>query len=598
MPVSPAILNDPQITYSVLIGGAEKGDYLVVSIEVSKEVNKIPYGEVVFEDGSPRTPKKNFLISSSADLIPGKEIEIKAGYGSTLETIFKGIVVSHRIRIKAAGPVLVVRCYDKAIAMTVGRKNTYFEKKKDNEIIKEVVTGTAGLSATIKATKEKHKMMIQYHATDWDFMLARAEANGFIVLTDQGKLDIGPPKTSGSGPLIVTYGESLINCDLDIDAKSQYASVSCHAWDHAQQKMVKGDSAEPTVNAHGNLKGKTIASDIGVKKPAEFHTSGPVSEVMLKEWANAKLLKSRLAMVNGSITFPGSAKAKPGEILELAGLGDRLNGKAFISRVRHIISRNGWETTATIGLSPEWFLENKTDGNTPAAGGLLPAVHGLQIGVVQQIEKDPDGEFRILVDVPVIAPSGEGIWARMTHFYATEDAGLFFMPEVKDEVLLGFINNDPRFPVILGMAYSGKRKAPYQADKKNNIKALVTKSKMKIEFEEEKKIITIETPGGNKIIMDDDKKSISLLDANKNKLILNDKGITLDTPKDITMKAKGKIMMQATAGIEIKCKGGDVKTEGINVELKGKMAFKGQAPMVEVKGSATVDIQGSIVTIN
>ena len=133
-------------------------------------------------------------------------------------------------------------------------------------------------------------------------------------------------------------------------------------------------------------------------------------------------------------------------------------------------------------------MEKKSSAHSPTAAALLPAIQGLQNGVVKKIHEDPDGEFRIQVDVPVIAPTGDGIWARMSHFYATADAGCFFMPEVGDEVLLGFLNNDPRFAVILGMLYSSsKKKAPYKADQKNTYKAFVTKSQMKIEFEDVKK---------------------------------------------------------------------------------------------------------------
>ena len=53
--------------------------------------------------------------------------------------------------------------------------------------------------------------------------------------------------------------------------------------------------------------------------------------------------------------------------------------------------------------------------------------------------EDPDSQFRILVSVPLFDPNGEGIWARLTNFYSTNGAGIFFLPEVGDEVVLGFL---------------------------------------------------------------------------------------------------------------------------------------------------------------
>ncbi len=78
-----------------------------------------------------------------------------------------------------------------------------------------------------------------------------------------------------------------------------------------------------------------------------------------------------------------------------------------------------------------------------------PAVRGLINGTVKKMYDDPLGQFRVLVDVPMFNNYGEGIWARLANFYSTSGAGAFFMPEVGDEVVVGFLNEDPCSPVIL-----------------------------------------------------------------------------------------------------------------------------------------------------
>lgn len=86
------------------------------------------------------------------------------------------------------------------------------------------------------------------------------------------------------------------------------------------------------------------------------------------------------------------------------------------------------------------------------------------------------------------------LWARLSTLYATNGSGSFWLPEPNDEVLVGFVNNNPANPVILGSIYGEKHKPPYEYEAENNKKALVTRQKMRIEFDEEKKIITVSTP--------------------------------------------------------------------------------------------------------
>ena len=66
---------------------------------------------------------------------------------------------------------------------------------------------------------------------------------------------------------------------------------------------------------------------------------------------------------------------------------------------------------------------------------------------------------------------------------------------------------------------------------KNNTKAIVTREKMRIEFNEEKKVITISTPGKNTVEISDDDKHIKLTDQNKNEIVMNSSGISLSSAK-------------------------------------------------------------------
>jgi uncharacterized protein involved in type VI secretion and phage assembly len=248
-------------------------------------------------------------------------------------------------------------------------------------------------------------------------------------------------------------------------------------------------------------------------------------------------------------------------------------------------------------MSPNWFTET-ADTMAPAAAGLTPGISGLHIGIVKKLDADPESQHRVQVSIPEMSATTDAFWARLANFYSSNSFGAFFIPEIGDEVVLGFFSDDPSHPVILGSLYSSKNPPPYTLAAENNTKAIVTRTKMKMEFDEEKKIITIITPGANKIVISDDGKSILLQDQNSNKVTLDSAGITLDSPKDITLKAQGKIVLNATGNIEATAQM-DIKQTGLNITSTANIGFtaKGNAT-AEVSASGTTTIKGAMVMIN
>ena len=169
-------------------------------------------------------------------------------------------------------------------------------------------------------------------------------------------------------------------------------------------------------------------------------------------------------------------------------------------------------------------------------------------------------------------------WLRPVNVYAGAERGLYFIPETGDEVLVGFEGGNAEKPFMMGSMYHGKNKPGASLpDKDNSFKGIITRSKLKIEFDDKKKITTIETPGGNKAVLSDDGKSIMLQDQNNNKVELTTAGITLDSPKDIIIESKGGITINAVNAVKIVSKA-DVKVDGLNVGLEAKVGLlqKGQ----------------------
>ncbi len=585
-------------TFTILVEGQEINEaYGVKSIFIEKAINRVSHARIVLFDGNPSD--ENFEISESEEFLPGKKIKIKLGYHTDEEIAFEGMVTAQSIEVRSyshkVSSLLTVTCHDEAFKMTMVRKSANFKDKKDSEVITSLIGGY-GLSKTVGTTSYKHPNLVQYNSTDWDFMLSRADASGFVVINDAGKLDIDKPEVSGAEVLDLNYGTNVIDFTGVIDSRVQVDSVSFKSWDGTQLKLISGEGSEPSTNSQGNITAKKLA-ETGGKQKIELVTSTPEESSMLKGWANAHLLHARLAKIKGSVTFTGSTKVIPGKLVKLEGFGDRFNGTAYVSSVTHDLSEGSWKTTTGFGLDHKTFTDNDHISG-PGAFGLLPEISGIHIGKVKKIDSDPNGEYRVLVDVPVIKENGDGIWARLSSMYASKDIGMYFFPEVDDEVILGFLDEDPRFAVILGSLFGKKNKPPFTPEKNNTNKAIITKSKLKIDFDEEKKIINIETPGGQKISLNDDDKSLILQDQNKNKVTLDNSGIELSSGKDIALSAKGKITLSATGNAEISSKG-DVSIKGNNVNSKANIALSAQgSASAELKASGNVTVKGAMVMIN
>jgi Rhs element Vgr protein len=383
----------------------------------------------------------------------------------------------------------------------------------------------------------------------------------------------------------------------EMDARWQYASAEAVSWDSSKQSVTVSTAAKPqTLNTQGNIDSAKLAEVVDLSSLC-LQTAAPQTQDALSKWATAQQVKSGLARIRGRMKFQGSALAKVGTLLTLNGVGARYNGDVFVGAVHHELVDGNWITEVEFGLSPNWFAE-RTDIVAPPAGGFLPGVEGLQIGVVMKLDGDPEGEQRIQVSTPVMRPATDGVWARLTKFYASDSFGSFFIPEVGDEVILGYLNNDPSHPVILGSLYSSKRKPPYEIAAENNLKAIVTRCKSKIEFNEEDKVITITTPGNNKLIFSDKDKSILMQDQNSNKLELNTSGITMDSPKNIKINAQGTVDITAMGAISIGSQA-DVKATGLNVNCQGQVGFVGKGnATAELSASGQTTVRGAMVMIN
>jgi len=565
-------------TFTILIDGEEiPREYQVAALTVNKQVNRISTAKILLLDGDPASG--DFEISNADLFMPGKEVEITGGYHSQEEPLFKGIVTGHGIKSRQNRPsLLTIECRHCAFRMSLYRRSGYFVELKDSDLFSRMAE-TYSIDNDVEETSVEHAELVQYNCSDWDFLLIRAEANGRLVLTNAEQLKISAPDFTADAAQTLTYGATLLEFEAEIDARDQIASVSSKSWDSAGQELFSSDGTADDVQTPGNLNSDELA-EVAEQEAPEQNSGAQLKEDELQAWADARLQKQRLAKVQGRAKCTG-IDINPGDLVELQGVGERFNGNAFVSGVRHEFSGGPWTTDIDIGLPADWFAE-KFPVSSPPAAGLLPAISGLQIGIVTAIGDDPDGEDRVRVKVPVISPDVDGVWARVACLDAGEERGTFWRPEIEDEVVLGFLNDDPRDAIILGALNSSAKPAPLESSDDNHEKGIVTRSGMKMIWNDEKISLTIETPAGKKIVIDEDADSILLEDDYSNKLELNSDGISYESEGDITIKAAG-----------------DLKLEGMNVEVKGQLEMKAEGGTeAKLIGGAIAKVEAGVVMIN
>lgn len=211
--------------------------------------------------------------------------------------------------------------------------------------------------------------------------------------------------------------------------------------------------------------------------------------------------------------------------------------------------------------------------------------YGVTVGLVTN-NKDGEGLGRIKVKFPWLSDSEESHWARVLTPMAGKDRGIYFLPEVDDEVLVAFEQGDINYPYILGSLWNGKDKPPVKNDDgKNNQRIIKSRSGHQI--------ILDDTEGEEKIIIQDK--------TGKNQIVINSKDNKMDikVEKDLTVETKGKIILKSSNDdVSIECKNLSIKTQqnyqleaGANCTVKAKAKYELEAQSgLEIKCSAGVKI--------
>jgi len=548
---SPADSLNQLASFAVKVDGTQiETKFKLFRIQTFKEANKLSRATISIIGGNPK--ENSFDESEESIFATGSEVEISLGYDQSNEIVFKGIISKHVLKIKkdfqsvSTNNLLVIECVDKAVKLSNTYTTEIYEDKLDSDIITALISNAAGVSKTVSFTSVMNDFLPKYNCNDWDFILQRAEANGMIVLNSDNAITVTEPKPLLTIPeLTVTYGNAMIDFHAEVDASTQYSTFDLSSYDSYNEEAVSSTSQEPSLVDQGDLDGVTISKDVSPTKN-ELSTSSILTSSEAKNIADAFLMRSRLSRLVGKICVKGINNIDIGSIITLVGFGSRLSGLAYVTSLSHEFQKGNYKTWIGFGMryNP---IQNK---NKLDISRFTSKIEGLHIGTVTKIDADPKDELRIQVAIPTLKATGDGMWAKLATLYTGNEAGSFFIPEVDSQVVVSFLSNDSRYPIILGSLYT-KTTKPYKTiDAENQFKAILSKEKLTLEFDDVEKIITIKSSDDNYIKIKETDKEIEITDINKNTILTSKDGIKLSSEKDITIDAKGKIILKGGKGID------------------------------------------------
>ncbi|WP_221392537.1 type VI secretion system tip protein VgrG [Dyadobacter sp. NIV53] len=554
------------------IDGTEIAEqYQLLSVETSKEINKIPTARLSVQQGDVLASGK--FPTDDPDLFqPGKEVELQMGFHHETVTIFKGIITRCENATTGSDTVsqLVIECKDQAFRMTAPPKNRHFRNVTDSDITETLAQENEITETEIESSAITHEEITQNNQSDWDFAVSRLDSTGmFCCVSDNVFITKSLPRSLSDGDVVETfaYGENIFELQADTDARTQPQSVRVRTWNPATQSVQETTANDPAeAGQGGNVDAGTLSAAAG-SQTLDITHSGSMTQEEQQAIADARLLKSRLSRIRGHFKTYGNTSVKVGDIIKMQRIGSRFDGNHLVSSIKQTHENGCWETEIHFGLASEQFFSETVNPHQPqaTATGAMPSVQGLQIGVVTQIDGDP--EHRVKVRFPLVNDSDDGIWARISTLDAGNGRGTFFRPEKDDEVILAFINNDIRNPVILGMLHSSALAPPVTPATANNEKGYVSRDGgIKMIFDDDATAFKVETKAGKKLTISDKDKKVLIEDETGNKITFETSGVTIESASNLTVKA-----------------GATLSLEGVSVALKG---------------SAMVEINGALVKIN
>ena len=379
-----------------------------------------------------------------------------------------------------------------------------------------------------------------------------------MIFVEGTTLHFKAPKADAD-PIELQWAATLSEFHPTMTTMDQVAGVTVRGWDpeKRQEIVARAGEGRDTPSVGESRQGGKMA-----KEAFGIEASTLAADTPIRNQAQADTLAKALAerhasrFIEADGISAGNPKIVAGTPLKISAVGTRFSGTYLVTSCRHEYGKEKTFTThfSVSGQNPSSLLALLSESSPP------PPHRGLVVGIVTD-NQDPDKLGRVKVKYPWLAPDQASDWARVVSIGGGPERGIGFLPEINDEVLVGFEQEDIHHPYVLGGLWNGVDKPPPDVTKGisgGKIQKRVIRSRVGHQ------ITLDDTDGGGGIEIVDQGGNSVKIDSASNSLKVKVTG-------DVSIEATGTIKLKANGPVEIKGMGVKADAGGGMVEVKGTM---------------------------
>jgi len=556
------------------------------------------------------------ILHSSRNLIGGiLQASVKAtGTDGALQ--FRGIVMQVEAdRFSGhTGNIIISGC-SPTIVLDNGPHCKSWEKKAIKNIVQDVLKHFPQNLLQPQVAPlypETLAYTVQYKQTAWQFLSYLCSQYGEWLYYDGNQLNVGALKSSDTAAL--TFGSNISRFSMALQV--QPANSQMMAYDYLNHEVYNSTPQSIESKAGLNDLGKHVlqaSNNVYAAQPKVWNNQFVANKKQLDDAINirAAMQSSNTVRFSGSSGHPG---VKLGGTINVQGrnmysMSGENYGEYTIMSVSHYFDGSGNYNNDFTAVPSGIKVPPVKAGNVPYSE--------TQSGMVTD-NHDPKGLGRVRVKFHWMNGTEKTPWIRVTSPHGGGGKGMFFMPEVGEEVIIGFEGDSPIKPYVIGTVYHGKASNTY-GNGGNDVKALQTRSGNKVIMNDADGSVFVEDKGGNSILIDGagniTVKSNNTVTINAtNEITLNTKKITMIAENEISMQSKvldaqltetatvyGKNEMNVGSHttVNIDCDNKIDISAQVETDVFGKTKVALNTPgHVEINGQAATAITGGQVKLN
>ena len=508
-----------------------------ISLQIEQNIGKHHRFQlaVELETGSNRYVHN---INSSKKWL-GESIVVKAAN----TPIFVGVVTNVQLHREGSDfGCIIVSGYSATYRMETAHSCFSWNDRTIGDVVKKLCEQAKVQLELNPAFKETKDFICQYEESDFDFIRRLAHQYQEWMYFDGTKLIFGKPRKLAD-PIRLEYGTTLSSLDIGLQTLARSEQVfSYHSGADREMQRMTPDLAY----GHDKLAGEAFRASLGMfSKPARQHALPRISnETELVNYMGRKQAAetAETHYITAESQVPtlrvGSVISLYSSFLERVGnLSEESLGNFIIIEITHEVSQGSYYKNRFKAIPA-------TIKALPSPKVRMPLAETQMATVLSNA--DPEGKGRVRVRMNWQTDGMQTSWVRVmtpdggSSSDVKSNRGFVFIPEVGDQVLLGFRHGDPARPYVMGSLFNGVTGSGGFAA--NHKKSLTTRSGSTVTFDDTAHTILLQTTRANKIFVDELNGTITISSAEE--VNVNTKNVNINASENMNVNVGKNFTMQ------------------------------------------------------